>query len=407
MELEIERPQLTQYQKDILYCDAQITITEASTKAGKTFSHLWWIFEQAVEPPKVGANYYWVAPVYGQAEIAFGRLKRVLQGEPSFDINISKLRVTTPNGGVMQFKSAENPDNLYGDDVFGIVADEATRMKEDAFYAMRSTITKTRGKIKIIGNSKGKKNWVYKLGMRARSGEQNYKYFKITAWDAVDAGILEREEVEQAQRDLPENVFKELYLAEPQEDGSNPFGFDYIRKCVRPLSTAKAEYFGIDLAKSRDWTVIIGLDGNGNIAYFDRFQKDWEQTTNEVIRVVGQNRAMIDSTGVGDPIVERVVKECRNAEGFKYTSDSKQKLIEGLSVSLQRGEIGIIEGILQDELEAFEFVYSNRGVKYEAPTGMTDDCVNALALANRIKQFNPVIVVGNARKLQTTWRDVM
>jgi phage FluMu gp28-like protein len=215
-------------------------------------------------------------------------LKRVLQGEPSFDINISKLRVTTPNGGVMQFKSAENPDNLYGDDVFGIVADEATRMKEDAFYAMRSTITKTRGKIKIIGNSKGKKNWVYKLGMRARSGEQNYKYFKITAWDAVEAGILEREEVEQAQRDLPENVFKELYLAEPQEDGSNPFGFDYIRKCVRPLSTAKAEYFGIDLAKSRDWTVIIGLDGNGNIAYFDRFQKDWEQTTNEVIRVVGQ-----------------------------------------------------------------------------------------------------------------------
>jgi hypothetical protein len=116
---------------------------------------------------------------------------------------------------------------------------------------------------------------------------------------------------------------------------------------------------------------------------------------------------MIDSTGVGDPIVERVVKECRNAEGFKYTADSKQKLIEGLSVSLQRGEIGIIEGILQDELEAFEFVYSNRGVKYEAPTGMTDDCVNALALANRIKQFNPVIVVGNARKLQTTWRDVM
>jgi len=63
--------------------------------------------------------------------------------------------------------------------------------------------------------------------------------------------------------------------------------------------------------------------------------------------------------------------------------------------------------VSQDELEAFEFVYSNRGVKYEAPTGMTDDCVNALALANRIKQFNPVIVVGNARKLQTTWRDVM
>lgn len=407
MQIEIESPNLTEYQKQFLYNGARFTIVESSTKAGKTFACLWWLFEKAIKSERKGANYWWCAPVYQQAEIAFNRLRRVISQYGAFDINISKLTISCPNGAVIHFKSAEKPDNLYGEDVYAAIFDEASRAREESWFALRSTLTKTRGEVKLIGNSKGKKNWLYKLGVRARGGEDNYAYYKVTAWDAVEAGILEREEVEQAQRDLPENVFKELYLAEPQEDGSNPFGFDYIRKCVRPLSTAKAEYFGIDLAKSRDWTVIIGLDGNGNIAYFDRFQKDWEQTTNEVIRVVGQNRAMIDSTGVGDPIVERVVKECRNAEGFKYTADSKQKLIEGLSVSLQRGEIGIIEGILQDELEAFEFVYSNRGVKYEAPTGMTDDCVNALALANRIKQFNPVIVVGNARKLQTTWRDVM
>jgi len=75
----------------------------------------------------------------------------------------------------------------------------------------------------------------------------------------VRAGILSKEEVEQAKRDLPEKVFNELYLAEPQEDGSNPFGYEYIRKAVKPLSGLPAEYFGIDLAKSKDWTVIIGL----------------------------------------------------------------------------------------------------------------------------------------------------
>ena len=65
--------------------------------------------------------------------------------------------------------------------------------------------------------------------------------------------------------------------------------------------------------------------------------------------------------------------------------------MEGLAVSIQRGELGIIDGILQDELEAFEFMYSLNGVKYSAPEGFTDDAVNALALANRIKQFSPKV----------------
>ncbi len=34
----------------------------------------------------------------------------------------------------------------------------------------------------------------------------------------------------------------------------------------------------IDLAKSVDFTVIIGLDRNGSVSYFERFQKDWRQT---------------------------------------------------------------------------------------------------------------------------------
>lgn len=408
MVIDVEQPILTEYQKKFLYNGARFTIVESSTKAGKTFSCLWWLFEQALKAPKQGANYWWVAPVYQQAEIAFNRLRRVLSGNGLFQINISRLTITLPNGAVIHFKSGEKPDNLYGEDVYAVVFDEASRAREDSWFALRSTLTKTRGDAKLIGNTKGKKNWLYKLGVRAKAGELNYAYFKITAWDAVDAGILERAEVEQAQQDLPENVFKELYLAEPQEDGSNPFGFDYIRKCVKPLSKLKPEYFGIDLAKYKDWTVIVGLDRNGDVAYFDRYQKDWEQTTDDIIRVVGSGKALIDSTGVGDPIVERVQKRCRYVEGLKYTSDTKQGLMQGLSVSIQRGEISVLEGIMQDELEAFEFVYTLRGVKYEAPSGFTDDCVNALALANRIheKKAN-VLGTVMGKRVGLTWRDAM
>jgi phage FluMu gp28-like protein len=388
MKVEIKKPRLTQYQKDFLYCPERFTITEAATKCGKTFSHLWWLFEEALNSNRNGANYWWVAPVYPQAEIAFNRLRRVVSKYGIFQINISRLTISMPNGAIIHFKSAEKPDNLYGEDVYGCVFDEFTRAREEAWFALRSTITATRGKIKLIGNAKGKKNWGYKLGAKARSGEPDYRYFRITAYDAAQEGIVSLEEIEQAKRDLPERVFRELYLAEPQEDGSNPFGYDAIKKAIKPLASNPI-YFGIDLAKSVDWTVIIGLNENGDIAYFDRFQNDWKQTTRKVIDVIGNNRAMLDSTGVGDAIFEQVKDKCYLSQGLKYTNTSKQQIMEALALSIQQGKISVLDNILKDELEAFEFHYSISGVKYSAPQGFTDDCVNALALANYLRLKSP------------------
>ena len=396
-EILIERPNLTDYQKAIIYSDARFTITEAATKCGKTFSHLWWLFESANLETKRGANYWWVAPVYQQAEIAFNRLRRVISQFNVYNINLSKLTVECPNGAIIHFKSAEKPDNLYGEDVYGCVFDEFTRAREDAWFALRSTLTKTQGKCKLIGNAKGKKNWGYILGAKARGGEPNYQYHRITAYDAIDAGILEREEVEQAKRDLPEVVFKELYLAEPQEDGSNPFGFTFIKQCVKTISLKPAKYFGFDLAKKQDWTVIIGLDADGNVAYFDRFQIDWQTTTNRIKTAIGYNRAYGDSTGVGDPIIETIQQSNPRVEGINYTSRSKQQLMEGLAMAIQSGKTSILYGIHQDEIESFEFEHTRTGIRYNAPIGMTDDCVNAHALAWKCYDENKVEITKFAK----------
>jgi hypothetical protein len=90
----------------------------------------------------------------------------------------------------------------------------------------------------------------------------------------------------------------------------------------------------------------------------------------------------IDSTGVGDPIAEEVARH-RQTEMFIYTSRSKQQLMEGLAFGLQNREITVLEGIMKDELDSFEFEYSRAGVKYTCPEGLHDDCVNALALARK------------------------
>jgi hypothetical protein len=380
MEIRIIAPKLTGYQKLIIDSLARFTITEAATKCGKTFSHIYWLFREA-HKGKYGNNYWWVAPVYAQAEIAFNRMRKLIRNSPGYSVNLTKLTITTPLGTIIQFKGAQDPDNLYGEDVYAAVFDEFTRAKEPSWWALRSTLTATGGKCKLIGNAKGKKNWGYKLGAKARAGEPGYEYHRITAYDAAAAGIITYEEIEQAKRDLPELVFKELYLAEPNEDGSNPFGIDHISKCFRPVDRTHTKAHGVDLAKSVDWTVNIGLNNVGGVAFFERWQSPWGETVNKLKASLIGKATAIDSTGVGDPIVEELQRTVSGIDGVKFSQSSKQQLMEGLAVAIQQGKIHFDNEILRDELEAFEYVYTSTGVKYSAPTGVHDDTVCALALA--------------------------
>jgi hypothetical protein len=383
-----ERPPLYPKQKAFLYAPERYSITEASTKSGKTVGCLIWLLEQAMAG-KAGRNYWWVAPTYPVATIAFRRMKRAIPRE-LYEANESEHTITLKNGAVIWFKGADKPDSLYGEDVYAAVIDEASRCKEESWYAVRSTLTATRGPIRIIGNVKGRKNWAYNLARKAEQGAPDMAYFKLTAFDAVAGGVLAAEEVEDAKRTLPENVFKELYLAEPSDDGGNPFGIAAIRECIGPMSTAAPHAWGIDLAKSVDYTVAIALDASGNVCRFERFQKPWTETMATLNHLVGNGRALVDSTGVGDPILEQLQRTGRGRfEGYHFTQPSKQRIMEGLAVHIQQRKGTIPAGVLVSELETFEYEFTRIGVRYTAPDGLHDDCVCALALA--VEHFRPGI----------------
>jgi len=373
------RPSLYPKQQAAIFSPDRYGIIEGSTKCGKTVACIAWILERAMGGLR-GQAFWWISPVYPQAKIAYRRLKRGLP-ETLYTPNESELTITLVNGAIISFKSAEKPDNLYGEDVYAAVLDEATRMREEAWHAIRSTLTATRGPVRIIGNVKGRRNWAYALARRAEGGEPGWAYAKLTATDAIDAGIIASEEIDQAQRQLPESVFRELYFAEPSDDGGNPFGQEAIRACIGDVSGAPPAVYGVDLAKSVDWTVVVGLDETGAVCRFDRYQWPWEETVRRLAQEIGLTPAIVDSTGVGDPIVERLQRELPNVEGYNFSSSSKQRLMEGLAMAIQTGEVRYPQGVIVSELDAFAYEYTRTGVRYSAPDGMHDDCVMALALA--------------------------
>lgn len=375
-----ERPALYPKQRAFLYTPKRYSVTEASTKSGKTVGCMAWLTEQAALGGGDGRNYWWVAPTMDVSRIAFRRLKRAIPRE-FYTTNETVASISLVNGAVMWFKGADRPDSLYGEDVYAAVMDEGSRCKDEAWHAVRSTLTATRGPIRIIGNVKGRKNWFYNLARMAESGAPDMAYFKLTAWDAVEGGILAKEEIEDAQRTLPEQVFRELYLAEPSDDGGNPFGLSHIRACVAPLSIHQPIVWGWDLAKSVDWTVGIGLDQKGRTCRFDRWQGPWEMTKAKIVGHTQRTPAMVDSTGVGDPVLEALQKAGGVYQGYKYTQASKQQLMEGLAVAIQGRQVTYPEGPIVQELETFEYEYTRTGVRYTAPEGLHDDCVCALAMA--------------------------
>jgi hypothetical protein len=374
------RPHLYKAQEDAIFCPERYGIIEASTKAGKTVGCLAWIIEQAMHGHE-GQNFWWVAPVSRQAAIAYRRAKRGLT-KNTFTSNKTLATITLINGATLWFLSGEIPDNLYGEDVFACVVDEASRVREESWHAVRSTLTATKGPIRCIGNVRGRKNWFYRLARKAEAGAKNMHFAKLRAYDAVAAGVLSAEEVEDARAMLPADVFKELYEAEPGEDTGNPFGFAAIKACTQALVKAEPMVHGVDLAKSVDWTVDIGLTEKGQCCFFDRFQIGWMETVARLHKNIGHKPALIDSTGVGDAVVEFIQRQHgSNYEGFKFTATSKQQIMEGLAVAIQHGLISYPQEVA-DELEEFEYQYTRTGVQYSAPEGFHDDCVCALAVAN-------------------------
>lgn len=392
--LTYTRPKLYEKQERAFFNPKRYSFIEASTKAGKTVAAIAWILEQALAGER-GQNFWWVAPITEQSKIAYTRIKNGLTPGTFTPREAPTPTITLINGATIVFKSGDNPDSLYGEDVYGGVVDEASRCKEESWHALRSTLTATQGPVRIIGNVKGRKNWFFRLARIAESGRRdNMFYEKITVLDAIAAGVIPQSEVEDARATLPEAVFRELYMAEPSDDGGNPFGLLHIFACIRrdeegnEVSTpalGPAVAFGVDLAKKQDYLVVIGLNAEGEVCSFDRWQGiSWRQSIRRIHSIVGEDApALVDSTGVGDPVLEELQEEHGNFRGYNFTQASKQRLMEGLAVSIQGHEITFPDGPIRNELESFEYELTRTGVRYSAPEGLHDDCVCALALARQ------------------------
>ena len=377
MVIEISLPKPHAAQRAVLDSPARFRVMMCGRRFGKSLISQNISIENGLNNKKVA----YITPTYQLGKTFFQEICKVLP-EKIYKKNETDLTINFITGGQIRFFTGERLDALRGLKFHLVIIDEASyiaNLQDGWLNSIRPTLTDYKGLAIFLSTPRGK-NFFYSLYMKG--GEPDWEAFKFTTYDNPH---IDPTEIDAAKFQLPNVVFEQEYMANPMENAANPFGSEHINACVKDGIAGKAEYYGIDLAKSVDWTVIIGLDKLGQVVHFERFQKDWMQTKETILRLPKNLPIMIDSTGVGDAIVEELQKKFTQMHGFKFTSTSKQQLLEALANSIQTKTISYPTGLIKEELEIFEYTFTSTGVRYSAPSGFHDDCVIALSLANKCK----------------------
>ena len=338
----------------------------------------------------IGGDYGWVAPTYGVAERGVEAFRTIA---PDFvrivGLNPKWAEFEGAAGPVrVWFLSADNPDSIRGFGFRGIVVDEAAAVPVDVWnYALRPTLAQTLGWAVFISTPAGR-NWFYDMFTRGVERQEGFRSF---TFPSNVSPYFPAKEWEEARRTLPEDVFRQEYMAEFLEDSAGVFRG--IGACLSVADACAADghgpvVVGCDIAKHTDWTVCVAIDArSGRCLEMERFnQLDWPLQRERIAAFVQRwgGRLVMDATGVGDPVFDDLRRVLPQVEGFRITSQSKRELVQGLMVAVEQRRVmwPAAWEVMTAEMKRYEYSTGPTGqVSYAAPSGYHDDCVMALALA--------------------------
>ena len=349
-----------------------------------------------VEAAVRGGQYLWGAPTFDQVRVAWDETRHAVGGHAVF--HQQRMEATFRAGGVIRFRSLDDPDNARGHTADGVVIDECADVNERAWYeVLRPMLIDTGGWAWLIGTPRGR-NWFYREFVAAGERPDSVSFRAPTLGVAIRDGALVREphplenphvpfeEIERLWRMLPERTFRQEILAEFVEDGGGVFR--RVREAVGDVEPSGQYVFGVDWGRSEDWTVITVIDVQRRaVVAIDRFnQIDYALQTNRLKALAERYRPdaiITEVNAMGQPIIEQLQRDGLPVRAFTTTNATKAQIIESLALAFERGLITIPnDPVLIEELTAYEMSRLPSGmVRYAAPSGLHDDCVMSLALA--------------------------
>lgn len=283
----------------------------------------WLIEETEYVAASIGnPRFLWIAPVLGQAEIAFMRAYQEVLNVDAVELHKTNRTITLPSGAVLVFRSAERPDLIYGEDYWGVVIDEASDMKEDAWRAAISTTNHTRGRFRIITNVRSRRNWAYRHARRVEKGElDGWEHHQLNQNDAIEAGIVDAATDSDFRSWLEASVYQMIYFNEVGDDGTIQIDTPKITREPLPETVTWCRAWDFAATETGDWTVGAKVAGNHEGFWIDDMVRE-RVGAEAVIDLIRQTAA------TDGPAVDQVVEEEKGASGKLFLETIRQQLYE-------------------------------------------------------------------------------
>lgn len=378
----------------IIHTDVKYHIVSVGRQFGKSLMGENILLYWAINEPK--SKILWVSPIFAQSDKVHSEIESAIYNSGIIKTsNHSKNQLTLKNGTEIYFKSAENYQTIRGYSFNYVIIDECAYIDENAWtQSIRPTMA-SQGKKALFLSTPKSKNWFYNLFQMGLSEEYpNYKSYKGSSYDSPYINI---DEIEDARKTIPENIFKQEYLAEFLEGGGEVFtNLNSITFEQYPTPVGKI-YGGLDLAKQIDYSVLTLMDELGRVISITRTNKrDWSDIVNLISTEINRFNASVyvEVNSIGDMFFDLLNKKSKSVYPFVTTNNSKQEIIEGLILDVNERNIQIpsksLFPSLFEELSIFSYEYSpkSRSIKYGSPSGFHDDCVMSLAMANYSRKQN-------------------
>lgn len=343
-----------------------------------------------------GERLWFCSPTHKNNKRVFPQIKDLVKEYPDVYINNSDLIIKLPNGGFLEFVSLHEPDNLRGEGLDHIFIDEAAFIRNGVFDTiLRPMLVTSAGGATMASSPNGTGTDFHRFYMRGL--DPNEPDWTTYHYSSESSPFVPVHELDDIRRNTPERVFRQEYLAEFLDDGGAVFR--NLQACVKaPALPSNSVVFGVDWGRSNDFTVIVAMNAEtGDMIAMDRFnQIDWTMQRNRLVTMYEKYRPrtiIAESNSIGEPNIEELRKQGLPVKGFTTTQQSKANIINSLALNLEQETVGILDDpVLLGELQAYTIEQLPSGnYRYNAPAGLHDDCVIALALANYARNVSAKI----------------
>lgn len=302
--------------------------------------------------------------------------------------NLTDKVIRLVTGGHIDFWTLEDPEAGRSRKYKRAIIDEAGLVRnlgEIYNAAIRATLTDLIGDLWLCGTPKGK-GWFYSAFCKGQDAEQpNWASWQMPT--RLNPFML-ASEIAEAQSEMPDRLFRQEFEAEFLDDAGGVFmGVD---KVITSDGQGHAASIGLDIAKIHDYTVLTAVTGHGKQIAIDRFNRmPWENQLHRMVAFIERfpnAEVTVDATGGVNTVPDqlRQMLPGRRIESFIFTNTSKNDLISNLQLKIEQETVSLLDYPVQTgELKAYEYVFNarTRNVSMNAPEGLHDDTVCALALA--------------------------